>query len=204
MSKILIADAQIGIHDNNSKFEMAPLMHCMDVYMKGVQTDSGEEVPQFLIKSYEVIERDNELLIYIKDENGNEFSVKSFSEDYLEYLNQLMCDVIELITQCKTKNVGCINTCRISQLSIVTKRKGEMVMVPPLQGLKLKATGNVSGHKYLKGNGSSSKIYNIDYHHQVLTSKRSVYEVVSISDDYEKFLTDTLTPSLIILEYYPA
>lgn len=201
MRRIFLNDVRIGVLDDNSKFVLAPFMRNKKIYLQGESSDAKY---QKQIKDYKIYEQGTKLLVYFTDVDGIEYKAMSFAQEYIQYLNKFNCSIVELIVQCKTINKKSMCPCKIYDFKIVLKECGKEILIPPIKGLKQRAAGNISGHKYLKNVfGRTSKIIDLNACARLLTSTRTEYELYSISKEYEDYLMDVLSDVETVLEYYP-
>jgi hypothetical protein len=203
MRKVALTNVEIGILDANNIFTFAPIMRSPDIYLKGESEENPGVIHQFKVNNYQIIEQRNNLRVYFTDEIGKEYKVKSFAESYLQYLNRFDCNIVQLFVQCKSYKKYFMSKCKISNLEIVRKVNGQDIMTPFIDSLKTVARGIISGHRYLKnGPGKTSKIMSMCYPARILISRRTVYEIMSLSEEYENYLRDILSDVETILEYH--
>lgn len=201
MKKVSLNEVCIGVFDDNGKFVMAPFLRNMKIYFQG--EDSGTNY-QKQVQNYQVIEQRNRLLVYLTDTEGNEYKVNFFAAEYIQFLNKFNCSTIELIVQCKTINKRNMSPCKISDFRIISKINCQQTLAPPIKELNLRASGNITGHRYLKNEfGKTSRVYDLNTCARLLTSTRTEYELLSISKEYEDYLMSILSDVETILEYYP-
>lgn len=197
MKRILLDNVKIGILDNNGMFAMSPLMKNFKIYFKAEQSECG--LPTQIL-DYDIIDRNSEISVNITGIDGEKYKVSSFSDEYVEYINTMYFTLTELIDNNKEKDSS--TGCKISNLSIITKFDGNEILMIPIEGLKLRGSGNVTGHKYLKGFGKTSKILDISSSNCRLTSKRNVYNILSISTEYKSYLENIIFELELILKRY--
>lgn len=203
MKKVSIENVRISIRDNNGNFAMAPFLNNMNIFFEGTESENPDNNVKGMIKSYQIKEEGNNLLVDITAADESEYSVNSFAPQYIQFLNKINCNTIDLIVQCRQQDKNFISTCRIFELNIVCKNKDEYIFAPPIAGLKVFGTGIVNGHKYIKnGFGKSSKIVEVNHCARTIKSTRTIYEILSLSPDYEKYLMDILSNVETILHYY--
>lgn len=203
MIKNLLENVSVGILDCNGKFILAPFMRNIKLYLMPELSEEPNGIAVLKIESYDILESENELVVNVTCLDGNEYKINSFSSEFIEYLNKFNGDVLNFIVQCKTKPQTFLSGCKISELSILTKHENQEIFAPPIKGLKLRGAGRVLGHRYQKnGPGRTSRLNTIDFSNRLITSERNVYEVASISKEYEEYLMNTLSEVETVLEYF--
>ena len=203
MERITIENVRFGVMDSNNKFVMSPPMKNIKIYAHGKQQDGVNNNCFFEVADYQIVEQADSLNIYVTDTNGNIYNVESFAKTYIQYLNTYNCNVVTLIIACKEEHKPYSTLSKILKLSIVTNIQGNEVFVPPIDGLKKIAKGYIIGHKYLKsGLSKTSKITNICFAGNMITSKRTTYIIRNMCKEYEKYLVETLSDVETILEYH--
>lgn len=195
-------NVKIGIYNNEGKFIMSPLMRNIDICLIGTLDKNSQKKIELVAKCFDIVQLDKKIIINIICQDGKVYTVNSFLNSYMEYLNKFTCNVTELINDCKIKISKYPNICKVANLSIVTKINGRDVFIPPIDGIKLKALGDFSGDKYLKKDNKKAQICDLNYYARTITSKHSLYEITSISKEYENYLIDTFSPTTMILEYF--
>jgi hypothetical protein len=197
MKKVLLENVRIGILDNNGVFRMCPLINNLQTLCKGQQSKKDFDSK---VNLYKITDNKDDILVNIITPDGKEYIIQSFSDEYIEYLCQLYFSLTEFIYSCKRNKFS--DGCTISDLSIITKTLGKETLFVPNVGLKLLGYGDVSGHKYLKGIGKTSKITNIDFDNSILKSKRSIYNILSLSNEYKKYLENIISDLELVLKRY--
>lgn len=199
MRRVLLYNVRVGILDDNGKFRMSPFIQNIKTCIKGMQSENDFESK---VVFYEVADCQDEILVKIITLDGKEYIIKSFSAEYIEYLNKMYFSLTELMNCYKQKEIVNSIGCRISDLSIITKIDGKEMLMAPVEGIKLRGNGVVTGHKYLKGVGKTSKVVNINSDTCTLKSTRSLYKIVSLSNGYRIYLEDMISELELILKQY--
>lgn len=203
MEKITLENVRIGVLDANNKFVMSPPMRNIKIYVDGKRQNDSKNESLFEVSDYQLDEQGDSLNVYVTDTEGNVYNVENFEKSYIQYLNVYNCNVVNLIIACKEEHKPYSTLSKILDLSIVTKAQGHEVFVPPIDCFKKFAKGHILGHKYLKnGPGKTSKITNICYGGNIITSKRTTYIVRNMCKEYEEYLVETLSDVETILEYH--
>jgi len=203
MKKVLVDDVRIGILDNNGKFVMSTFVDGLKTYFQVLQPESLEYTSKTEISGYEILNDDKEMGLKLFSIDGKIYIVRSFSNEYTEYLNRLYFNLEEMISKSKTKYNSSYIGSRILDLSLIVKILGNELFVPPVIGMKIHGYGNILGHKYLKnGFGKTSKVVAIDASACSITSTRTVYDVISLSVEYEKYLIDISSEIAILLKQF--
>jgi len=202
MEKVLINNVRIGVLNNNGSFTMSTFVGGPKLYFQLQKLEGSDYDPKIQILKYEI---SNDLTVNLFCADEKVYVVNSFSDAYIEYLNRLFLTLTELIKKCKPKNrLGAVG-CRIYDLTLTTTIDGYEMFLPPIKGLKIHASGNIFGHKYLKtGFGRTSKVVGLNSTSCTVSSKGTVYEIISLSDEYEDYLTRLVTEIEIILNQYSA
>lgn len=203
MEKAVLENVRFGVLDANNKFVMSPPMKNIKIYAHGKHQNGFKNDCFFEVFDYQLDEQGDSLNIYVTDTSGNVYSVDGFAKTYIQYLNIYNCNIVTLIIACKEQHKPYSTLSKILDLSIVTKIQGNEVFVPPIDCFKKIAKGYIIGHKYL-GNGlnKTSKITNICFAGNMITSKRTTYIVRNMCKEYEQYLVETLSDVETILEYH--
>jgi hypothetical protein len=203
MIRKLLEKVEIGILDNYGKFVMTPFIYNTKNYFSGEVLATSQKFSKVKIKCWKIINRGDKLVIKIYTMDNMSYTVNSFSTQYLQYLRKFCCNVTELIAQCKADNTHSFNKCRISDVSIFAKFSKMEILMPPIEGKILYASGNITGHKCLKrGFGKTSKLTDINFYTCTIKSLKSVYGITSISQKYQEYLEIIISYAENILKYF--
>lgn len=199
MEKVSLDNVRIGVLDDNGKFVMSPIIGGPTIYFESFKSENLENIPKTEIFCYEI----SQYSISLFDSNGKGYLVNTFSNDYVKYLNRFSSNLTKLIGNSKKRNrpYGTIGP-KIYDFEITIKGDIE-VFLPPIKCLNLRASGNICGHKYLKnGFGITGKLAGVNYNDCIFSSKRTSYSILSLSIEYEEYLTDILFGIEIMLNKY--
>lgn len=199
MRRVLLYNVRIGILDDNGKFRMSPLIQNIKTCVRGVQSENDFESK---INLYEVKDCQDEISVKILALDGKEYIIKSFSAEYIEFLNKMYFNLTELMNCYEQKEIENSIGCRISNLSIITKVDEKEILMVPVEGLNLRGTGFITGHKYLQGIGRTSKVAKVNSDTCTLKSARSIYKILSLSNGYKIYLENMISELELILKQY--
>jgi len=203
MKKVFISGVRIGILDNNSKFIMSTFVESVKMYFQVLQPENSEYTKKTEILGYQISNDKDQVILEIFSSDENVYVVKTFSDEYVEYLNRLYFSLVELVSNCKRKSKSTLVGCNILGLSLTSKVSGNELLIPPIVGIKIHGYGNIVGHKYLKhGFGKTSKIIDINSNNCTITSTRTIYEILSLSPEYENYIKDIILELETILKQY--
>jgi|GEM_PF-3010449 len=203
MKKTLINYVRIGVLDNNSEFVMSTFIEGMKMYFQAKKSENSEYISKIEIVGYEFLNDDDEIVLNLFSSDGIIYGVQSFSNEYIGCLNNLYISLMRLVSNYKLKSKSSLLGCNIYELSLIAKIAGNELFIPPIVGFRFHGSGNIIGHKYLKrGFEKTSKIIDIDSNICTITSTRTVYNILSFSKEYEKYLEEIISKIQTILKHY--
>jgi hypothetical protein len=203
MKKVFISNVRIGILDNNSNFVMSAFVESVKMYFQVLQPENSEYTKRAEILGYQLSDNKDGVALEIFSSDENIYVVKTFSDEYVEYLNKLYFNLVELVKNCKIKSKSTLMGCNILGLTLMSKVSGNELLIPPISGIKIHGYGNIVGHKYLKhGYGKTSKIVDIDSINCTITSTRTIYNILSLSPEYEDYIKDMIFELETLLKQY--
>jgi len=200
MEKVLINNVRIVVLSHNGKLLMSPFVDGPIMYFEILELEKMVYVCKTEILSYE-ISKDFTVNLFCADEKI--YVVNSFSNEYLKYLKKLNFTLKELIFMCIEQNSRVTAKSKIYDLSLTAKIGEKEMFLPPIKHLKIHAFGNIIEHRYSKNKfKKTSNIMGINSNTCLLTSKVTVYQIMSISVVYERYLTSLIAENYIILGQY--
>lgn len=200
MEKVLINNVRIVVLSHNGKLLMSPFVDGPKMFFEILELEKMVYVCKTEILSYE-ISSDYTVNLFCADEKI--YVINSFSNEYLKYLKNLNFTLKELIFTCIGKHSQGTVESKIYDLSLTAKIGEKEKFLPPIKHLKIHAFGNIIKHRYSKNEfKKTSNILGINSNTCLLATKITVYQIMSISVIYERYLTSLIAENHIILGQY--